>query len=208
MQLQLRDWYLLFKQRIKNSVADAVLSHYPAVRKIPPFVHDENGLASDPATADDDTGRTASDGDDSDSDSDSGYGSNTTTAATATNSMLSAIIKRQKETTEALEQQNLHLKLLISELRDTQRLLMDDVMTLTNGINALLKGHSVYGERLSNIEYVMGIQYGVNGEGIMSSDFPTSPPPVQITTKINQRPRQQQQQGDEDVNPYDDTLEE
>lgn len=153
LQLKLRDWYSLFKQRIKGTVADAVLTHYPSLFKDP---DNKDEVSSDePAT-----GSAANTGD------------KVTAAAEGEISLLKELVGRQEVAAEALDRQNMHLKLLLSEMRDSQKLMMDDIMTLTSGMNALLRGHSVYGERLANIEKVMGISYGPNGEGILTSDAP------------------------------------
>ena len=68
-------------------------------------------------------------------------------------------LQQQAAESEALSAANMQLRLELSELRDTQALILQDVVTLTSGMNALLAGHSVYGQRLRNIEDKVQIRY-------------------------------------------------
>ena len=102
LQARLRMWYLTFKQKMKVTVEEAILEHYPQLQ-ISKLKVEEPDVHS-----------------------------------------------------KSLMRENFELKLAISELRDTQQLLEQDVVTLTRGLNALLQGHALYGERLKRMELAFG----------------------------------------------------
>jgi hypothetical protein len=150
LQLQLQEWYKRFKELIKEKVAEAVLTHYPSVRKAPSGQSGANATVAESVT---DTGVVSPEVVTVDPDTEL--------------RLLRDKVAQQAKATDSLLVENFKLKLELSEMRDIQNSITTDVMTLTHGLSALLQGHAVYGERLANLEKLQGIRYGPNGEAVV-----------------------------------------